>query len=84
MAPRNRSPPVDVFDMELKFMSKRRPATQCKHTSEVRLEIAGLVRSVCETCGRVSVDVVEDRFSPERRHGPGPLVPAAGSGPIDG
>ncbi|HUG31936.1 MAG TPA: hypothetical protein VMM14_03500 [Acidimicrobiia bacterium] len=64
--------------MELKFKTKRRPATQCKHTSEVRLEIAGLVRSVCESCAKVSVAVVEDRFRPERLHDPGPLVPAEG------
>lgn len=51
-------------------MTRRRPSTQCEHTSEVRLEIAGLVRSVCESCGRVSVDVVEDRFRPERLHEP--------------
>ena len=54
--------------MGLNFMTKRRPTTQCKHTSEVRLEFAGLVRSVCESCGRVSVDVVEDRFQPEPLH----------------
>lgn len=56
--------------MGINFMTKRRPSTQCAHTSEVRLEIAGLVRSVCESCGKVSVDVVEDRFRPEGLHDP--------------
>lgn len=54
--------------MSLKFLAKQRPVTHCDHPSEVRLEIAGLSRSVCESCGRVSVGYVGDHFRPSRAH----------------
>ncbi len=55
--------------MSLKFFTKRRPGPECEHTSEVRLEIAGLNRSVCESCGRVSVAYVGDHFRSGRAQG---------------
>lgn len=53
--------------MQLNFLTKRRPTTtHCEHTSEVRLEIAGLNRSVCESCGRVSVEYLGDHLGTRR------------------
>lgn len=50
----------------MSFLTKRRPTTACEHTDQVTFEIAGMSRSVCEDCGKVSVGYVEDHFSPER------------------
>jgi hypothetical protein len=68
MAPRNRTVSADATGMSLKFLTKQRPVTHCDHPSEVRLEIAGLSRSVCESCGRVSVGYVKDHFRSSRAH----------------
>lgn len=35
---------------------------KCSHTSELRMEIAGLSRTVCERCGRVSVGYIDDHL----------------------
>lgn len=35
---------------------------KCSHTSEIRMEIAGMSRSVCERCGRVSVTYIDDHL----------------------
>lgn len=46
--------------MTISFLAKRRTTTDCPHLVELRLEIAGMIRSVCDNCGRVSVGYVED------------------------
>jgi hypothetical protein len=68
MAPRNRAVSADATGMSRKFLTRQRPVTHCDHPSEVRLEIAGLSRSVCESCGRVSVGYVKDHFRSSRAH----------------
>jgi hypothetical protein len=42
---------------------------KCSHKSEMRMEIAGMSRSVCESCGRVSVTYIDDhlRRTPSRQ-----------------
>lgn len=35
---------------------------KCPHTSELRMEIAGMSRTVCEKCGRVSVAYLDDHL----------------------
>ena len=52
--------------MSLSFMSKRRSPDKCDHPARVRIEIAGMSRSVCEACGKISVGFVEDHFAEER------------------
>ena len=52
--------------MTLSFLSKRRFASDCAHVNQMRIEIAGLSREVCETCGKVTVSYVEEHYSPER------------------
>lgn len=69
--------------MPLSFRTKRR-VTHCEHTSEVRLEIAGLIRSVCESCGRVTVEYVTDHFRPERVQELGSSIDLDGTDPDAG
>lgn len=57
---------ADSERMTLNFLTKRRPTTDCEHMAQIRLEIAGMSRSVCESCGKVSVGYVEDHYGPER------------------
>lgn len=52
--------------MSLRFLTKVRATASCEHESQIRLEVAGMSREVCESCGRVSVDYVEDHYRPER------------------
>ena len=52
--------------MTLKFRTKKRSTGTCDHESEITIAVAGMSRSVCESCGRVSVAYVEDHFNPER------------------
>lgn len=52
--------------MTLSFLSKRRFTSDCAHVNQMRIEIAGLSREVCETCGKVTVSYVEEHYSPER------------------
>jgi hypothetical protein len=53
----------DDWGMTINFRSMRRPTTPpCDHESQIRTEIAGMSRSVCETCGRVSVGYVGNHF----------------------
>lgn len=52
--------------MALKFLSKRPITTECDHESQIRIEVAGMSREVCESCGRVSVGYVEAHFRPGR------------------
>lgn len=35
---------------------------KCSHKSEIRMEVAGMSRSVCESCGRVSVTYIDDHL----------------------
>jgi hypothetical protein len=52
--------------MTLNFLSKRRHTTDCKHTTQMKIEIAGMSREVCESCGKVTVSYVDEHFSRER------------------
>lgn len=52
--------------MTIKFLSKHGSTTQCKHESQLRMEIAGMSREVCEACGKVSVGYIENHLGPER------------------
>lgn len=54
--------------MTLNFLAKRRMTAECEHQTQMRIEIAGMSREVCETCGRVSVAYIEDHFHPDRTH----------------
>lgn len=56
---------ADVRLMTISFRSRRRSTSDCNHESSMRIEIAGMSREVCESCGRVSVGFVEEHFSPE-------------------
>lgn len=47
------------------FKAKQRTTETCPHTNQVTIEVAGMSRSVCESCGRVSVGYVGDAYSPE-------------------
>ena len=52
--------------MTLNFRTKRRSTSTCAHDSQITTEVAGMSRSVCESCGRVSVAYVENHYSPDR------------------
>ena len=52
---------VDHHDMTIHFRSRRRTTAECKHQTSILIEIAGMSREVCETCGRVS-DGVAGRY----------------------
>jgi hypothetical protein len=52
--------------MTLNFLSKRRHMTDCSHKSQMKIEIAGMSREVCESCGKVTVSFVDEHFSRER------------------
>jgi len=49
--------------MTLSFLNKR---STCEHKFQMRIEIAGMSREVCESCGKVSVAYVESHLSAER------------------
>lgn len=51
--------------MGFSFTTKQRAPVLCGHDSEITLQIAGLSRSVCESCGRVSVSYVRDAYPSE-------------------
>lgn len=57
---------ADENRMELSFLTNRRSTATCEHVHQVSFEIAGMSRSVCENCGKVSVRYIENHFSPER------------------
>lgn len=48
--------------MSKNFRSRLRSMDKCSHTREMRTEIAGMSRSVCEDCGRVSVTYIDDHL----------------------
>ena len=52
--------------MTLNFLSQRRLTTDCGHAAQMKIEIAGMSREVCELCGKITVSYVEDHFSPHR------------------
>lgn len=52
--------------MTLSFLSKRRLTADCTHSNQMRIEIAGMSREVCESCGKVTVSYVEEHYHPER------------------
>lgn len=52
--------------MTINFFSKHRSTTECKHESQMRIEVAGMSREVCEACGKVSVGYVESHLGSER------------------
>jgi len=54
---------ADSFYMTINFRSKRRTSAECEHESQMRTEIAGMSREVCESCGRVSVGFVAHHFA---------------------
>lgn len=62
MSPKRATSIVDVFFMTITFRSKRRTTDNCVHSHQVHMEIAGMSRAVCETCGRVSVGYVENHI----------------------
>ena len=49
--------------MAFNFKTKSRPEVICAHQNTVTLEVAGLSRSVCESCGKVSVGYVSDAYA---------------------
>jgi len=57
---------VDEEHMTINFLSKRRHTTDCSHTTQMKIEIAGMSREVCESCGKVTVSYVDEHFSRER------------------
>lgn len=52
--------------MTIKFLSRHGPTNQCGHESQMRTEIAGMSREVCESCGKVSVGYVGNHLVHER------------------
>ncbi|HEX6221791.1 MAG TPA: hypothetical protein VF115_11915 [Acidimicrobiia bacterium] len=56
--------------MSLSFRSKRRNADKCSHPTQIRLEIAGMSRAVCEDCGRVSVTYIDDHLHRTKQRQP--------------
>lgn len=53
---------VDVSCMTLNFLGRRKVTAECTHRFQMRIEVAGMSREVCESCGQVSVGYVEDHF----------------------
>ncbi len=62
--------------MTLSFLNKR---STCEHRFQMRIEIAGMSREVCESCGKVSVAYVESHLSAERAQALNESVAAFGA-----
>jgi hypothetical protein len=62
MTPKFHALGVDQPCMGFSFSTKQRSTALCKHTTEIKIEVAGLSRSVCESCGNVSVGFVKDIY----------------------
>lgn len=60
----------------MSFLNKR---SDCTHQFQMRIEIAGMSREVCESCGKVSVGYVQSHISPERAQAFGDAISAAGA-----
>jgi hypothetical protein len=67
MTPKFGRAPVDHPSMTLNFLTKRRMTTECAHEKQMRIEVAGMSREVCESCGRVSVGFVDDHLQAAAR-----------------
>lgn len=52
--------------MTLKFLSKNKVTGACEHESQIRTEVAGMSREVCESCGKVTVGYIQSHIQPER------------------
>jgi hypothetical protein len=52
--------------MTFSSRARRRAIYDCTHETTVQTEISGLRRSVCETCGHVSVEYVANHLKPEQ------------------
>lgn len=63
MTPKIRQVWGDVVDMTFKFPPRRRATATCTHDTQMRIEVAGLSREVCEACGKVSVGFVEHHYA---------------------
>jgi hypothetical protein len=48
--------------MTLNFLPRRKMTAECAHERQMRIEVAGMSREVCESCGRVSVAYVADHY----------------------
>ena len=48
--------------MTINFKGRTRSTATCSHKSQMRIEVAGMSRSVCETCGRVTLGFVDNHF----------------------
>jgi len=66
--------------MTLSFLNKR---SECTHRVQMRIEIAGMSREVCESCGKVSVGYVESHISPERAQVLSEVAATLATGPAD-
>jgi hypothetical protein len=69
--------------MTLNFRARARTTSDCTHESEMRIEVAGMSRDVCEACGRVSLGYVEDHYAEWRESETEESDPSDGPGPED-
>jgi hypothetical protein len=60
MTPKFTRRQVEEDVMSLNLLARSRNADNCKHESAMRIEVAGMSREVCESCGRVSLGYVEN------------------------
>jgi hypothetical protein len=60
MTPKIGAQPAEYRGMSFKLRDKGRTSATCKHESLMRIEVAGMSRDVCESCGRVRIGYVED------------------------
>lgn len=49
--------------MTMNFRTRTRTTSRCAHENRMRIEVAGMSREVCETCGKVSLAFVDDTYS---------------------
>jgi len=45
--------------MAFNFITRRRMTSNCTHKSVMRIEVAGMSREVCESCGRIRLGYIE-------------------------
>lgn len=48
--------------MTLNLLARRQFTSECKHENQRRIEIAGMSRTVCQSCGRVSIGYLEHHY----------------------
>lgn len=51
--------------MTIKFLAKKRTTADCAHPKKIRIEVVGMSREVCESCGLVSLGYVSNHFDPD-------------------